>query len=148
MTERRRFVISSAIEQFSRLYPIIAEIVEEIGLEGEEKFRFAVCVSEAFTNAFFHGNQANPDRQVELAFSWDSGQFWAEIGDQGAGKAGDIDLDLAVNSIPVEETSGRGVAIINKFADKVEVAERAGGGLLVKMIWHRRAVPNPKTSVS
>lgn len=148
MSERRRFVIASAKEQFSRLYPIIAEIVEEIGLEGEEKFRFAVCVSEAFTNAFFHGNQANPDRQVELTFSWDAESFWAEIGDQGAGRLRDIDLNLAVNSIPTEETSGRGVAIITKFADKVEVAEKDGGGLLVKMIWRRQTRPLSRTSVS
>ena len=103
MTERRRFVIASAKEQFSRLYPIIAEIVEEIGLEGEEKFRFAVCVSEAFTNAFFHGNQADPGRQVEMTFAWDAETFWVEIGDQGAGKPGDPARSAAATIAPGRE---------------------------------------------
>lgn len=147
MTEKRRFQVPSAANQFVKLYPIIAEIVEELELEGNEKFRFAVCVSEAFTNAFYHGNQSDPAKVVELAFTWDQETITVEIADQGRGKVNDINLDTDLSSISPQETSGRGVAIITSFADKVEVNEKDGGGLKVTMIWHRQAKPGPKTSV-
>lgn len=147
MTERRRFQVPSAPSQFVKLYPIIAEIVEELKLEGNEKFRFAVCVSEAFTNAFYHGNQSDPAKIVELAFTWDQETIAVEVSDQGAGKLQDVDLDTDLSSISPQETSGRGVAIIKSFADKVEVNEKDSGGLKVTMIWHRQAKPGLNTSV-
>ncbi len=147
MTEKRRFQVPSAPSQFVKLYPILAEIVEELELKGNEKFRFAVCVSEAFTNAFYHGNHADPGKVVELVFTWDSETISVEVADQGRGTVTDINLKMELASIPPEETSGRGVAIINSFADKVEVVERDSGGLKVKMIWHRQVKPGSKTSV-
>ncbi len=147
MSERRRFQIHSAKEQFVQLYPIIAEIVEELGLEGNDKFRFAVCVSEAFTNAFYHGNRSNPSKVVDLLFSWDTECISVEITDEGEGRLADIDLRKEMASIPPEETSGRGVAIMHKFADNLEVTEKDGGGLRVKMSWQRRVRPITKTTI-
>lgn len=147
MTEKRRYLISSAPSQFVKLYPIIADMVEELQLEGNEKFRFAVCVSEAFTNAFYHGNHADPNKIVELVFSWDFETMSVEIADQGKGTLKDINRDANLESISPEETCGRGVAIINSFADNLEVIERDGGGLKVKMSWHRQSKPGSKPPV-
>lgn len=145
--QRRRFQISSAKEHFVQLYPIIADIVEELGLTGDGKFRFAVCVSEAFTNAFYHGNHADPDKTVSLLFSWDQESLTVEIDDEGKGKLADIDAEKDLKNISPEETSGRGLAIINKFADNFEVIEKDGGGLRVKMSWQRRIGPGAKATI-
>lgn len=145
--EKRRFQIQSAPSQFVKLYPIIADMVEELRLEGNDKFRFAVCISEAFTNAFYHGNHADPGKSVELIFSWDNETISVEIADQGKGTLGSINLNAKLESISPEETCGRGVAIINSFADNLQVIEKDGGGLMVKMSWHRQSKPGSKPSV-
>ncbi|MBK7090515.1 MAG: ATP-binding protein [bacterium] len=147
MMEKRRFQIQSAPNQFVKIYPIIADMVEELKLEGNDKFRFAVCISEAFTNAFYHGNHADPNKIIELIFCWDSETLSVEIGDQGQGTMKDINLNAKLESISPEETCGRGVAIINSFADNLEVIEKDGGGLKVKMSWHRQPKPDSKPSV-
>lgn len=147
MTAKRHFLIASEKGEFVKIYPIIADMVEELNLEGDDKFRFAVCVSEAYTNAFYHGNQADPAKIVELKLYWDAEKYAIEISDQGSGRKSDIDLGKGLRSISPEETCGRGVAIMNNFADNLEVSERDGGGLRVKMSWHRQVKPGPKTSV-
>lgn len=142
----RRFRLNSSQEQFSGIYAIIADIVDELQLDAEDKFRFAVCVTEAFTNACDHGNHFNPDKYVDLVFAFNEREFSLEITDQGEGKTGEIDLITEVDTIPPEKTSGRGIAIMKKFADKVQVSERDGGGLQLRLVWQRTPASANKTS--
>lgn len=131
----RRFTIPSDTGQFNRVYGAIGEVVEALGLIGAEKFRFAICVSEAFTNAFYHGNRSDPGKSVGLNFYWDERELRVEVEDEGRGRIVDIDLKQELQGIATEKSTGRGVAIIRRYADKIEVEEKAGGGLRVKLYW-------------
>ncbi len=133
--QERRFTIPSDAGQFNRVYGAISEVVEALGLIGAEKFRFAICVSEAFTNAFYHGNRSDPDKSVGLNFCWDDQELRVEVEDEGRGRIVDIDLKQELQGIAAEKSDGRGVAIIRRYADKVEVEEKVGGGLRVKLYW-------------
>ncbi len=140
MTGRKCYELTSQESQYNRIYGVIAEVVELAGLAGQQKFRFAVCVSEAFTNAFYHGNHADPQKSVKLEFSWSAETLEFRISDQGQGRVEELDLETELQAIDPQKTSGRGLAIMRGYADKFEVEEKVDGGLCFKLQWRLRAV--------
>jgi serine/threonine-protein kinase RsbW len=129
------FRVSSAPHSFERIYEIIDDIVSHVGLTGRDRFRFALCITEAFTNACVHGNRNDPEKKVSLSFGTEGECLIAEIEDDGAGKTADIPQSFGLEQIKSDKFSGRGVAIMNEFADKFSVAEKSNGGLKVCLEW-------------
>lgn len=138
MSGQLSYAIHSREENFNQVYQVIAEVVEALGLTGAEKYRFAVCVSEAFTNAFYHGNHGDPGKTIQLRFRWDERGLEFAIEDEGQGRLDDVDLQLDLKDVNPEKTGGRGVAIMRGYADKIAVEEKAGGGLRFTLSWRLR----------
>jgi serine/threonine-protein kinase RsbW len=132
-TQVYRLTIYPEKDHFGRCYAVASEVARRLGFEPEEEFRFAVCVSEAYTNAFVHGNKSDPSKSINVVFSWDEEIVRVDVEDQGETKAEAIRLDESRPDIGFEKNGGRGVGIMKLFADRIEVKERQEGGLRVSI---------------
>jgi anti-sigma regulatory factor (Ser/Thr protein kinase) len=133
-------------EHFSRCYAATAEMAERLKMSPEDKFRFAICVSEAYTNAHIHGNRSNPAKGVNLIFTWDADFVRVDVEDQGEGNTSSLRIEASRPDVDAEECGGRGVGIMKEFADRLEVEERQEGGLRVSIIFRLRK-QNPQAGV-
>ncbi len=136
MKQIGHYSLSSDPKHFREIYEVVDEIVQLTGMRGRQKFMFAVCITEAFTNANLHGNCNNPEKRVELTFWSDGNRLIATVADQGCGSAADIPQTLELNQIKSDKFSGRGVAIMREFADNFEVEERICKGIQVRLEWN------------
>jgi serine/threonine-protein kinase RsbW len=125
-------------DHFGRCYATVSEIARQLGFDPEEEFRFAVCVSEAYTNAYIHGNKLNPSKSINVVFSWDDETVRVDIEDQGEGNPDALQLNNSRPDVDCEKNGGRGVGIMKLFADKIEVDERQEGGLRVSVSFRLR----------
>jgi serine/threonine-protein kinase RsbW len=147
-----RLTIYPEKDHFGRCYAAASEMARRLRFDPEEEFRFAVCVSEAYTNAVIHGNKSNPTKSVDVTFTWDEETVRVDLEDEGEAKPEDLHLDDLRPDINCEKSYGRGVGIMKLFADRVEVGERQGGGLRVSISFRLRrkssqvGVPLEKTN--
>jgi len=125
-------------DHFGRCYAAVSEMARRLRFDPEEEFRFAVCVSEAYTNAFIHGNKSNPSKSINVVFAWDEETVRVDVEDQGEAKPEALHLDDSRPDIDCEKSGGRGVGIMKLFADRMEVEERQEGGLRVSIFFRLR----------
>ncbi len=142
------FQINSSPEHFRKIYEVIDQIVQKTGLSGREKYRFAVCITEAFTNACVHGNRRDPRKNVRITFELHDKCLVAEIEDEGSGSLADMPQTFELEEIKSDNFSGRGVAIMNKFADNFNIIEKNGKGLKVRMEWDLSKQPPHRKATS
>lgn len=132
----RRVEIPSCTDHFGEIYRTIGEVAEGLNMSAEQRFRFAVCVSEAFTNAHLHGNRGDPAKSIRVTFSWDETQLQVDVEDEGTGKADIFGNNVVIGGVDQEKISGRGVALIRRYADNIKVTELTNGGLRVTIVWN------------
>jgi anti-sigma regulatory factor (Ser/Thr protein kinase) len=130
-----QITIYPEVDHFTRCYEAAVEVAARLRLSNEQKFRFAVCVSEAYTNAYLHGNRCDPSKCINLSFYWNTRKVWVEIEDEGEGTPDLLRLAESRPDIGTEKSGGRGVGIMKRFADRLEVEERQEGGLRVRIIF-------------
>lgn len=85
------------------------------------QYRVTVASGEAFTNAIFHGNRAQPDKKVRVDIVLLDNTLWVKIGDEGEGS-----LPRAKKKSGLFDTSGRGWELMHQMADAVKTG--FGGG--------------------
>jgi anti-sigma regulatory factor (Ser/Thr protein kinase) len=141
MPENLTLEFSTRASEFDRFHRAAGLVADRAGLEEQDRYRFLVCVSEAFTNAYVHGNECDPHKKIHVRFCWDETNLQIEIEDQGSGEADKVDLQSASLDRPALDARGRGIGLMKKFADKIDIEERAGGGLRVTVFWQ---LPNRK----
>lgn len=134
-TRERAFTFATDRGQFSHLYRAIDEVAGDLRMSVEEQFRFALCISEAYTNAFLHGNGQNASKSINVRFVWDGSSVRIDIEDEGDATVDQIDLGNASVRVPGENGSGRGIGIIKKYADKITIEQRQEGGIRVSIFW-------------
>ena len=91
------------------------------------------AVSEAVTNAIIHG-YGHPNGVVRMELYADAGLLTVKVIDEGRGID---DIELArrpfYTSMPEEERSGMGFAVMEAFMDSVDVESSPGKGTTVTM---------------
>lgn len=113
--ERR---IPSNPDLCAKLIESLVEALEKFGWADREMFGIRMVMEEAILNAIRHGNQCSPDKSVDITMKVDDREFHATITDQGEG--------FDPNEVPdptkdenLECDSGRGLVLINTYADEV-----------------------------
>ena len=100
---------------------IFGEVVDAADSDLLEKQRMKLIVSELFMNAFIHGNKSNPEKFVDVILEFDNDIFAATVKDQGK----DISIErfkAKIHSVTNPEAeSGRGINIIHKLCEDVQV---------------------------
>lgn len=95
-------------------------------------FELETALGEALTNAFVHAYGGDPRGRIVVRFEFEDGGMHVTIRDGGR-------MLRAVPAIPKdvspEETAGRGLFIMSKLMDRVEVIhpDRRGRGTAIRM---------------
>jgi serine/threonine-protein kinase RsbW len=95
-----------------------------------------VALTEALSNAILRGNLDDPAKHVHIRAEVDTIRLVVEVADEGAGF--DLEASLIDPTTPdnVDREDGRGLFLMHKLMDRVELVEGAHGSV-VRMILRR-----------
>ena len=126
-------IISAELVFLSRLN----HILQDHHIPQHQQRRFALAVSEAFTNAVIHGNKGNPAGEIKVTLSINSHSIAADITDQGHDG-----LDKIKNRPQSDLFSegGRGLRIMQHCATSLSFCQTEEGGLKVSIVLQREKV--------
>ncbi|HEV8497096.1 MAG TPA: ATP-binding protein [Gemmatimonadaceae bacterium] len=95
-----------------------------------------VALTEALSNAILRGNLDDPAKHVHVRAEVDTVRLVVEVADEGAGF--DLDASSIDPTTPgnVNREDGRGLFLMQKLMDRVELVEGARGSI-VRMILRR-----------
>jgi serine/threonine-protein kinase RsbW len=120
---KKKIIIDSDIKSLRIVEAAIDEISSDIGINKDNYGKILVSTMEAVNNAIVHGNNSEKSKKVEINISCRKNLLEISIADEGEGfKAEQIpDPTKAEN---IENTSGRGVFLMSRLADKLKFNER------------------------
>jgi len=111
--------LKSTFEESEKIPDFVDSIRDDCKLDESASETFKLVLSEAVSNAIFHGNKGDENKDVKVKVAVLENAITADVIDQGEG----FDPDKKENPLKEEnllETSGRGVFLIREFADHTE----------------------------
>lgn len=124
--------VGSRFENIELVQVVLADSLERLGIQDDDRHWIDVAVREAVANAIKHGNRQDPAKKVEVDLALENGDLVIQIQDHGEG----FDPGRLVD--PLEPSNllkpnGRGIFYMKSFMDQVDVTPRAGGGTVVTL---------------
>jgi serine/threonine-protein kinase RsbW len=120
---KKRIKIGSNISNLRIVETEIDDISARIGISQDNYGKILVCSMEAVNNAVVHGNRSDEEKNVEIIIEYKDNLLNISVEDEGPG--------FKLDSVPdptkaenIESTSGRGVFLMCKLADKIEFNEK------------------------
>jgi serine/threonine-protein kinase RsbW len=120
---KRKIKIGSKISNLRIVETAIDEICSRIGISQDNYGKILVCIMEAVNNAVVHGNNSMEEKIVDINILYSKNILRISVEDEGQG--------FKVDSVPdptrvenIENTSGRGVFLMSKLADKIEFNDK------------------------
>lgn len=122
MEKTYSLTLPSVFEEVERIPDFCDDISDECEIDEGPAETFKLILSEAVTNAIVHGNREEPGKQVHVDVEVTSGYMSATVKDEGEG------FDPYKKKDPLQaenllDTGGRGIFLIEQFADKMEFRE-------------------------
>jgi len=114
------------------VYTISTAITSELPLDDRVSYFLLVAISEGFTNAFLHGNQEQSDKRVTLRFNISEEWLTVSIEDEGV-QPFTRSLEEVTRPVDDDSESGRGLAIIERYIDAVDIHHEPGRGNILTM---------------
>lgn len=121
--------VDSVIDNLAQVESFIDEICLELNVREESYGNVLIAATEAFNNAVQHGNEANPEKQVQVQAYAENSTMKLVVLDEGEG--------FDFNNLPdptapenIEKENGRGVFLMKSLADKVEF-EKEGAEVIL-----------------
>jgi serine/threonine-protein kinase RsbW len=118
LTEHESLRIASKAENIVLVEKFVDDICSNFKVNEELYGNILVALTEAVNNAIYHGNQLNPNKNVEIAFSSGDDILSFTVKDDGNG--------FDYNNLPdptdpenIEKLNGRGPFLMKNLADKV-----------------------------
>lgn len=114
--------LKSSFEEIEKVERLLNDLQSELGFNDEFYARLMLAVSEAATNGIVHGNQLDESKSVEISAFRDGDLLIFETLDQGEG----FDPETLPDPLAKEnlmKTSGRGVFLMEEYADEVEYSD-------------------------
>ena len=122
--------IPSEIRFISVLDSLLAQIFKVMQFDSETADSVNIAVIEAATNAIKHGNNSNPQKNVELQFCLAQDKLTVSVKDEGSGfEPNTIQDPLSPEGIL--NPSGKGMLLIKAFMNEIEYSE---SGTKIKMV--------------
>lgn len=129
--QRGHLVLQSRLTEVTKVQNEIISKIETLGYSREVIFAVRLALDEAVTNAIRHGNQLDPDKQVDVDYTIDEKQLSITICDQGPGFHPD-DLPDPTLEENLTEPHGRGVMLMQAYMTQVSFNERGNCITMIK----------------
>ena len=114
-----KLVLNSEYEEAEKVEGLLKELQNAVGFGDELYAKMMLTVSEAATNGIVHGNKLKAEKKVIILAEVDEDIITITTTDEGDG----FNPDILANPLEEEnllKTSGRGVFLMNEYADEVE----------------------------
>ena len=134
-------IIPNNLMSLNRLHHVCESIVWDLPFAEKRRYFLMVALSEAYTNAFEHGNQKNPESEIKLTFYVSEKYLKIVIEDEGILPIQDTEVNISSQSDP-EDTGGRGLVLINKIFDEAVFENSKDGTNRVTLISNFDSVNN------
>ncbi len=130
-SSQKKIVLNSTFEEVERLEKYVEDLQKWAGFGDDDHARIMLTLSEAATNAIVHGNKENPDKKVIIIGRLSNNTLTLSVKDEGKGFNPD-DLPNPLKEENLLNEGGRGVYLIEEYADKLEFQEN---GTKLKMVF-------------
>jgi len=114
--------LASNLEELSKMDAFLERTFEELALDHEDQERIRLSLHEAVANAIKHGNKFDMKKQVTLNTLHLGRQIEFQIVDEGEGFVYE-DIDDPLDPANLLKDSGRGIFLMNSYADEVHYAK-------------------------
>ena len=107
-----------------RAMEVVADVIKDVGLEGQRLERLKTAVAEATMNAMEHGNKYKPEVPVKIQVLSSEADLAVRITDQGGTPVPDPDKeapDLEAKLEGLQTPRGWGLFLIKNMVDEMHV---------------------------
>src|SRR5437868_14913757 len=117
-TEHQKLSISSKSENIVLVEKMVEDVCELYNINEDNYGNILVAITEAVNNAIYHGNQANPKKNIDIFFKSFPDHVSFIVKDEGSG-FNYSNLPDPTNPENIEKPNGRGVFLMRNLADNV-----------------------------
>ena len=118
LAENQKIRIASRAENIILVERMIEDVCDLFNISEDYYGNILVAITEAVNNAIYHGNQANPKKNIDIFFKSFPDHVSFIVKDEGQGFNYDS-LPDPTNPENIENPNGRGVFLMRNLADKV-----------------------------
>jgi serine/threonine-protein kinase RsbW len=118
LAENQKIRIESRAENMILVERMIEDVCDLFNISEDYYGNILVAITEAVNNAIYHGNMANPNKNIDIFFKSFPNHISFIVKDEGAGFNFN-NLPDPTNPENIEKPNGRGVFLMRKLADKV-----------------------------
>lgn len=118
LAENQKIRIASKAENIILVERMIEDVCDVFNISEDYYGNILVAITEAVNNAIYHGNKANPLKNIDIFFKSFNDHVSFIIKDEGAG-FNFSNLPDPTNPENIEKPNGRGVFLMRNLADKV-----------------------------
>jgi anti-sigma regulatory factor (Ser/Thr protein kinase) len=118
LAENQKIRIASRAENIILVERMIEDVCDLFNISEDYYGNILVAITEAVNNAIYHGNQANPKKNIDIFFKSFPDHVSFIVKDEGTGFNYDT-LPDPTNPENIEKPNGRGVFLMRNLADKV-----------------------------
>jgi serine/threonine-protein kinase RsbW len=118
LAENQKIRISSKAENIILVEKMIEDVCDVFSISEDYYGNILVALTEAVNNAIYHGNQANPNKNIDISFKSHPTFVSFIVKDEGPGFNYSTIPD-PTNPENIEKPNGRGVFLMKNLADKV-----------------------------
>ena len=127
-----RIAIGSRFEHIDLIQIVVDDALARLGLDEDSRHWVGIAVREAVANAIKHGNQQDPDKEVEVELAIEGEHAIIRIEDCGSGfDPSQVGDPLAPENLL--KPNGRGIFYMKSFMDDINYSPRPGGGTVVTL---------------
>lgn len=127
-----RITIGSRYDHIDLISVVVDDALARLGLEDDARHWVGIAIREAVANAIKHGNQQDPEKDVDVELAVAGAEAVIRVRDRGEGfSLEEVDDPLAEENLL--RPNGRGIFYMNNFMDEVDYEDSPGGGTVVTM---------------
>lgn len=104
-----------------------------MGFADDQIFDITLAVEEAYTNAVEHCGKNRVNVEIEIEFFEFEDRLEVLVQDSGCGFQKDFPLNRSFRDLS-ESIRGRGLGLIKKLSDKIEIVSKPGTGTSIRIV--------------
>ena len=129
LAENQKIRISSKAENIILVERMIEDVCDVFNISKDYYGNILVAITEAVTNAIYHGNEANPNKNIDIFFKSFPDHVSFIVKDEGPGFNYNV-LPDPTNPENIAKENGRGVFLMRNLADKVSFEDNGSRVIL------------------
>ena len=127
-----RIAIGSRYDHIDLIQVVVDDALGRLGLDDDSRHWVSIAVREAVANAIKHGNQQDPEKEVQVELALEGDEAVIRVEDRGQGfdpaKVGD-----PLSPENLLRPNGRGIFYMKSFMDEITYDNLPQGGTRVTM---------------